>query len=113
MSERQDSQADSDHDACPHSREGESDDAERVRQVMEQYVDDEFLASKLGLEEALLQLCATVRQKERAVAFKDAAMIVSDFRRLDQDTLWLRYKTLTPEAALEAAASESQRKSGQ
>lgn len=52
-------------------------------------------------------LLATVRREEREAAFKDAAMIASDFRRLDCDSLWAKYKTLTLETAiLEASASE-------
>lgn len=46
-----------------------------------------------------------VRQEARTAAFRDAAMIASDYRRLDRDTLWAKYKTLTVETALEAAAN--------
>lgn len=38
-------------------------DHERVRAVMESYIDDEYLATKLGIEDALIEMCATVRRE--------------------------------------------------
>lgn len=49
----------------------------------------------------------TARKEEREAAFGEAERIASDFRRLDQDTLWSIYKTLSVETALvEAAATK-------
>lgn len=63
-------------------------------------------ADDLGvIKSKLTEYVTTVRQETRAAAFKDAKRIAADFKRLDQDTLWQIYKTLSIETAIEAAAN--------
>lgn len=71
-------------------------DEERVRAVMDQYVDDEYLASQLGLEDALIQMCDTIRQEARAAAFREAIQIAKEeaFERRLAHTVYERLKLL-------------------
>lgn len=65
-----------------------------------------------SLQQRIVTALTTVRKEARAAAFKDAARIAGDFKRLDQDSLWQLYKTLTLEVALTQAAANTEEGGG-